>query len=234
MILRRYEVLGSTNDEAFRLAHDGAAHGTVVTARQQTAGRGRQGRSWISPPGNLLVSFLFRSSGFPGFTASRGAELGFVAAVAVADTIAALTGGCQLKWPNDVLLDGAKTAGILTEMAGDAIVVGIGINVAHSPAHMPYAVTSLAAAGAAADAETVLAVLMDRMDNRIAEWAAQGFDAIRVAWLLRGPSIGQVMTARCGGGWLDGQFAGLAGDGALLLQTRDGIQRIVAGEVLQA
>lgn len=234
MILQRHEVLGSTNDEALRLAHDGAAHGTVVTARQQTAGRGRQGRSWISPPGNLLVSFLFRSAAFAGFTAVRASELGFVAAVAVADTIDAMTGGCQLKWPNDVLLGGAKVAGILTEMAGDAIVIGIGINVAHSPADMPYPVTSLAAAGAAPDADAVLAALMDRMDDRIAEWTAGGFDAIRVAWLLRGPAIGQVMAARCREGWLDGQFAGLAKDGALLLQTQDGIQRIVAGEVLQA
>lgn len=233
MTLLRYEVLGSTNDEALRLARAGAAHGTVITARQQTAGRGRHGRSWVSPPGNLLVSFLFRPAFFPGFTPMRAAELGFVAALGVADAIDAVTFGCRLKWPNDVLLGGAKAAGILTEMADDAIVIGIGINVAHSPPDMPYPVTSLAAAGAGADADAVLALLTDCLDTRIAEWMKQGFAATRTAWLRRGPGIGQALTVR-GAAARHGRFAGLAEDGALLLQTENGIQRIVAGEVMQA
>jgi BirA family biotin operon repressor/biotin-[acetyl-CoA-carboxylase] ligase len=232
VLLHRHALIGSTNDEALRLAREGAPDGTVVVAEQQSAGRGRQGRRWISPPGNLYVSFLVRTARFPGFTPARAAEIGFVAALAVADALDTVIAGCRLKWPNDVLLAGAKVAGILTEMAGDAMIIGIGINVAHSPPDMPYPVTSVAALGAAVSAETLLATLADRLDHRLLAWNTVGFAAVREAWLQRGPTSGQVLTARVGTGRVDGTFAGLAEDGALLLSTEDGVRRIVAGEVV--
>jgi BirA family biotin operon repressor/biotin-[acetyl-CoA-carboxylase] ligase len=230
--LHRHDLIDSTNDEALRLARDGASDGTVVVARQQSAGRGRQGRIWVSPPGNLYVSYLFRTSRFPGVATGRVAEIGFVAVLAVADTLDTIIAGCRLKWPNDVLLAGAKIAGILTEMTGDAIVIGIGINVAHSPPDMPYPVISAASLGGTASADDVLVTLTARLDQRLADWQAHGFGPVREAWLQRGPILGQMLTARVGASSISGGFAGLAEDGALLLTTPDGPRRIVAGEVL--
>jgi BirA family biotin operon repressor/biotin-[acetyl-CoA-carboxylase] ligase len=224
MILQCHDELGSTNDEASRLAHAGAPHGTVICARRQTAGRGRQGRRWISPIGNLHASFILR----PGVPAARTAEIGFVAAVAIAATLdAMLPGQLTLKWPNDVLLGGAKVAGILTELVEAAVVVGIGLNVAHVPPDMPYAVTSLSAQGCRVTVEEVLAALMQHFEHGLAAWAQDGFDPVRAAWLQRGPAPGQAMRA----GDLTGRFAGLAADGALLLDTGSGTRRVVAGEV---
>ena len=228
MHLHRHALIGSTNDEALRLAREGAPDGTVVVAEQQTAGRGRQGRRWISPPGNLYVSFLIRTARFPGFTPARAAEIGFVAALAVADALDTVIAGCRLKWPNDILLAGAKVAGILTEMASDAIVIGIGINVAHSPPDMPYPVTSVATLGGTTTADSVLGTLANRLDHRLLGWSAHGFAPKREAWLQRGPTPGQILTARVGTGRLTGAFAGLAEDGALLLTTETVIRRIVA------
>jgi BirA family transcriptional regulator, biotin operon repressor / biotin---[acetyl-CoA-carboxylase] ligase len=224
MILHCHDELGSTSDEALRLAREGAPHGTVICARRQTAGRGRQGRRWISPAGNLHASFLLR----PGVPAMRTAEIGFVAAVAVAATLdAMLPGQAALKWPNDVLLGGAKVAGILTELVEEAVIVGIGVNVAHVPPDMPYQVTSLAAQGCGATAEEVLASLMQHFEQGLAAWTQGGFGPVRAAWLQRGPSLGQAMRAGEG----TGRFAGLAEDGALLLETENGTRRVVAGEV---
>ena len=232
MLLHRHALIGSTNDEALRLAREGAPDGTVVVAGQQTAGRGRQGRRWISPPGNLYASFLVRTARFPGFTPPRAAEIGFVAALAVADALDTAIAGSRLKWPNDVLLAGAKVAGILTEMASDAVVIGIGINVAHAPPDMPYPVTSVASLGGTISADALLVTLADRLDHRLLAWDTAGFAAVREAWLQRGPTPGQVLTARAVSGGVTGIFAGLAEDGALLLMTTDGVRRIVAGEVV--
>jgi BirA family biotin operon repressor/biotin-[acetyl-CoA-carboxylase] ligase len=227
-------MLGSTNDEALRLARAGAPHGTIVSARQQTAGRGRQGRAWISAPGNIHVSFLFRIAAFTRFLPVRAPEIGFVAALAVADMVDRYVTGSQLKWPNDVLLDGAKIAGILTEMTAEAVVIGIGVNVAHAPAGLPYPVTCLAAHGAGATVDEALDVLAGCLDQRLTDWDAHGFGPIRAAWLARGPAVGQRLTARMGAVTKTGEFAGLADDGALLLSTPDGISRIIAGDVTAA
>ncbi len=224
MILHWHDELESTNDEASRLAQAGAPGGTVVCARRQTAGRGRQGRRWSSPVGNLHASFLLR----PGVPASRSAEIGFVAAVAVAaalDTV--LPEKARLKWPNDVLIGGAKVAGILTELVDDAIIVGIGINVAHVPPDVPYAVTSLSAEGCQTTVDAIVAALVQAFDAALAAWIDGGFDPVREAWLRRGPPAGQAMRS----GDVEGQFAGLAADGALLLDTGKGVRRVVAGEV---
>ena len=130
--VRHYDSIGSTNDEALRLAREGAAHGTVVHADQQTAGRGRLSRRWLSPPGNLYLS----DRAAPEPARSAHVELGFVAALAVADAIDALLPRqvrTTLKWPNDVLVRDGKIAGILLEHADDALILGIGLNVLQAP-----------------------------------------------------------------------------------------------------
>ena len=230
--LRGYDELASTNDEARRLAERGAPDGTVVHAVRQTAGRGRQGRNWQSPAGNLYASFLLR----PGIATERASELGFVAAVAVADLAASVLpdGAVAVKWPNDVLAGGAKLAGILTECAGGAVVIGIGLNVRHAPEGLPYPATCLAAQGCALDADAVLRRLADGMAVALEAWSTLGFAAILESWAARGPAIGAALRVRSGSGQVAGRFAGLDSDGALLLATDQGVRRIVAGDVASA
>ena len=240
--IRQYESLGSTSDEAFRLAREGAAHATVVTAREQTAGRGRVGRGWDSPVGNLYLSVLLRLDLAPG----RIAELSFVAALAVAEMVDAFAAGrVSLKWPNDVLIDGAKVAGILVEQANGATVIGIGVNVAHCPSGLAYPVTSLVGAsraplpqesplplregvgGGVADVPLVRTTLLAALSRRLDAWLADGFATIRTDWLARAHPTGTPLRA----GALHGTFATIGPDGTLLLDTPTGRVRIVGGEV---
>ena len=230
--IRTYASLGSTNDEARRLAREGAAEGTVVTALEQTAGRGRHGRGWASPPGNLYLSLLLR----PGLPPGRLGELAFLAGLAVADTAAALLPAgraVMLKWPNDVLVDGAKTAGILIEQEGEAAILGIGLNLVHGPMDTPYPATTLAAGGAEADLGTARARLLDRLAAALACWRAEGFAPIRNAWLARAHPLGTALSVRLPEGVVAGRFAGLDPAGALLIETAAGLRRITSGEVLR-
>jgi BirA family biotin operon repressor/biotin-[acetyl-CoA-carboxylase] ligase len=230
--VRRYDSIGSTNDEAMRLAHCGTPHGTVVCATMQTAGRGRQARHWHSPRGNLYASILLR----PDQPMGRVPELSFVAALAVADAAdGVLPDGVRatLKWPNDVLVRGGKVAGILIEHADPATVVGIGINVRHAPPDAPYPVTTLSASGASAiDPDALLPVLLEAFRRRFTDWQDRGFAAVRAAWLQRAPAPGSPLQVRIGDRTVQGRFADLSHDGALVIETADGPQRIHAGEVL--
>ncbi len=140
--IQHHERIGSTNDEARRLAASGAPHGTVVHADEQAAGRGRFGRTWFSPPGNLYLSVLLRLDLPP----DRGPELSFVTALTVADAVDALLpkqSRSTLKWPNDVLVNDGKIAGILVESADDAQIIGIGVNVLEAPRNAPYKTSTL-------------------------------------------------------------------------------------------
>lgn len=227
MTLHRHATLISTNDEARRLANSGAPHGTVVQALQQTGGRGRRGRTWISPPGNLYASFVLRLV----CPAIRHGEIGFVMALAVADAVDAAAGhGCaRLKWPNDVLLGGAKVAGVLVETSGSAI-AGVGINIAHAPAGLAYPTTALGLHGAA-DVDATLQDLRTAVDRWWSVWDEAGFEPIRTAWLLRGPALGTGMTVTWGADRMAGHFDGLDETGALMLMTPAGRMTITAGEV---
>ncbi len=164
--------------------------------------------------------------------AARVPEIGFVAALAVAETVeAVLSGGpaATLKWPNDVQLAGAKVSGLLVELVeGGAVILGIGINIAHVPPDLPYPVTSLAAHGASVGMDDVLRILMAVLDRHWQAWCTAGFDPVRQAWMRRGPPLGQDLQIRNG---QRGRFAGLDTDGALLLETADGVRRVVAGEI---
>lgn len=205
-----------------------------MVADRQTQGRGRHGRGWASPEGNLHASILLR----PGLAHARLSELGFIAALAVADAVdAVLHGGrARLKWPNDVLVDGAKIAGILVEIVEDAVaVIGIGVNVAQAPAAMAYPVTCLREAGApAAGSAPVLTCLLAALERHLAQWRAHGFAVARAAWLARGPAMGERVGVRIGSRIEAGRFAGLDVDGALLLDGDGALRRVVAGEVVAA
>jgi BirA family biotin operon repressor/biotin-[acetyl-CoA-carboxylase] ligase len=224
------ESVGSTNDEAARLAESGAAEGTVVWAREQTGGRGRRGRHWASPVGNLYSSTVLR----PSCPAPRAAELGFVAALAVADIVPS---GRQvrLKWPNDVLVDGGKIAGILLEsvlsQTGEVqhVVAGIGVNVGFAPQlpEMRYPGSMLGGT-----VEAALEGLAMALARHLAQWRAEGFETVREAWLAQAGPLGAAVDVRLGNELVRGRFAGLDREGALLLETVQGPRKIVSGELL--
>jgi BirA family biotin operon repressor/biotin-[acetyl-CoA-carboxylase] ligase len=226
-----HDKLGSTNDEARRLVREGAPHGTVVHADEQTSGRGRMAHTWFSPPGNLYVSILLRT----GQPAGRTSELSFLTALAVADTVEALLPRqtrAMLKWPNDVLVSGAKIAGILLEQVDDATVVGIGLNVLEAPANVAYKTTTIVANGGIASVDGARDILLGRIGKHLAVWQDDGFDPIREAWLGRSYPIGAAIRTNSAGHPIAGHFAGLDADGALLLDTPEGRRRIVAGEIV--
>jgi BirA family transcriptional regulator, biotin operon repressor / biotin---[acetyl-CoA-carboxylase] ligase len=226
-----HDRIGSTNDEAHRMANEGAPHGTVVHADEQTAGRGRLARTWFSPPGNLYLSILLRT----GQPAARTAELSFLAALAVADTVEALLPRqirAVLKWPNDVLVNGAKIAGILLEQVDDATILGIGVNVLQAPSNAAYRATTIVANGGIASVDGTRDILLGRLGLYLVEWQAGGFAPIREQWLNRSYPIGAAIRANAGGQPVAGHFAGLDLDGALLLDTPHGRERIVAGDIV--
>ncbi len=226
------DTVDSTNDEAKRLARQGFGHGTTIWALEQTAGRGRRGRSWISPRGNLHVSFLIDA----GRPLSQAAQLGFVTAVALCDALAELVPSAhfECKWPNDVWCNGRKIAGILLETSGvgEMIVLGVGVDVVAAPEPALYAATSLRAVGSNVDARTVLAAFCRRLEPWLARWPLEGFEPVQAAWLERARGVGQAIEVRLDDQTLTGSFVGLDADGALLLEERGGTRRrVLAGDV---
>lgn len=227
MITHLAEV-GSTNDWLLARAADLPDGHWVITDRQ-TAGRGRRGRVWNDGAGNFMGSVLVRADG-------PVQQLSFVAALALHDALAGITGqGARfaLKWPNDVLLDANKCSGILLERQGDALVIGIGVNLAHHPDGTERPATSLAAAGMPVPTpRDLLTHLVATFSHWRGLWAEQGFAPIRTAWLARAAGVGSRIVARLGNESPEGLFAGLADDGALLMRLDDGSTRAIhAGEV---
>jgi len=240
------EAVDSTNEEAKRRAEAGEAEGLAVTALRQTAGRGRRGRAWDSPEGNLFVSMLLRPSRPP----MEAATLSFLACVAMADAVAQLAPHLApklaCKWPNDLLLDGAKICGILLESrnkpannaAGggiDYLVIGIGVNLVYHPADTPYPATDLAAQGVEVSRQDFLAALLQSLGTWYERWNQHGFAPVREAWLKRAQGIGRPVIVRLQDKELHGCFVALDDSGALLLETADGgIKTITAGDVFPA
>jgi BirA family transcriptional regulator, biotin operon repressor / biotin---[acetyl-CoA-carboxylase] ligase len=222
--------VGSTNDEAARLAEVGAPEGTVVWAREQTGGRGRRGRSWASPVGNLYTSTIVR----PDCPAARATELGFVAALAVADMVPP-DRELRLKWPNDVLVGGGKVAGILPESSigadgrAEHVILGIGVNVGFAPSlpEMRYPGACLGGT-----VEMALGTLAAALARRLAQWRRDGFEPVRAEWLAKAGPLGLEVDVKLGDELVRGRFAGMDREGALLLDTVSGPRRIVAGELL--
>ncbi|HEY8874571.1 MAG TPA: biotin--[acetyl-CoA-carboxylase] ligase [Stellaceae bacterium] len=238
--LHRFETLGSTNDEAKALARAGAPEGTLVWAGEQTAGRGRRGRTWLSPPGNLYLSLVLRPAGAP----SRAAQLGFVAALGLGDALAALTRPAmelRYKWPNDLLVNGKKLAGILLESENaasdrvDFVVAGIGVNIIVAPDDVEFPATSLAAEGVIGITPAVLlGGFVRHFDIWARRWREAGFAPVRAAWLARASGLGERVRVRLERGTLFGRFLDLDDDGALVLEGEEGRRRIAAGEVFPA
>jgi BirA family biotin operon repressor/biotin-[acetyl-CoA-carboxylase] ligase len=231
-----YDTVGSTNTEALRLARTGERGPLWITAVRQTAGRGRHGRAWISPAGNLYASLLLTEPA----PVERWPELSFVAALATHDVILELAPRLQpmlaMKWPNDLLLEGAKLAGILLEgQYGQegAVAIGIGINCISHPRDTDRPATDLACAGESISPETLLCKLTLKMLVRLAQWnSGQGFYAIRADWLGRAGGRGENVTVRLTDGEVMGRFEALDESGALVLRLSDGSSmRITAGDV---
>ena len=238
--LASFDELDSTNEEARRRAANGERGPLWIWALQQTAGRGRRGRNWDSPTGNLMCTLLLA----PAVPPAAAARLSFVAALAVHDLVATHVSAerVSVKWPNDVLIDGLKVAGILLESSGDSgagllpwLAVGIGINLQHAPADANYPATAIAAHGPALAPTEALATLAAKWDQHFRVWRASGFAPIREAWLARAAGVGRAMQARLPNETVNGRFEGLDGEGALLLALPDGSTRVItAGEVFFA
>ena len=227
---------GSTNaDLAARLAAGEAlAEGFWLVADRQLAGRGRQGRAWEDGLGNFMGSTLVRR----GPIDPPAPSLALAAGVAVQAALAPLlppVAQPQLKWPNDVLVGGAKLAGILLEAAGDALVVGIGVNLASAPEVSGRATTALCRFGPAPDRDSFAGRLAAAFAEELARWRQFGLAALITRWQAVAHPPGTPLVARGGGdggGDLAGHFAGLAEDGALRLALADGTTRVIhAGDV---
>lgn len=238
--LRHFEQLDSTNEEARRLGEAGEVGPVWIVADRQTAGRGRRGRGWASPTGNLMATLLL----WPDCGAAKAGELAFVAGLAVHDAAAALLEpakrpALRLKWPNDLLYDGAKIAGILLESSArgehrvDWLAIGIGMNLVAYPEGTPYPATSLkAATGRTPEAGEMLASLAAAFEKRLTEWRRDGFSIVQTHWLARAAGIGAPVIVRLADETLQGLFEDLDADGALRLRMDDGtVRQIAAGDV---
>ena len=230
----------STNSEASRLAQH-LTQPTWIMARRQTAARGRRGRLWVSPEGNFAATLVMRPAGEPAQAALRS----FIAALALADALALVCGPgatLSLKWPNDVLLNGGKVAGILLESVGQGaqvhhLVIGVGVNLIAAPP--PETVGDGALPPVSVQGETGLRIapdeLLDYLANAFARWEAQfvvyGFGPIRTAWLARATRLGQPITARTMTETITGTFDSLADNGALVLRTQTGRRAIPAADI---
>jgi BirA family biotin operon repressor/biotin-[acetyl-CoA-carboxylase] ligase len=220
-----FDEIDSTNAEALRRAAAGV-HGPLwLTADRQTSGRGRSGRPWLSAPGSVAATLLFS----PGCTLGALPQVSLVAGVAAHDAIAsllpqAIQPRCRLKWPNDVMIDGAKVSGILVESttrgSEPVVAIGIGINAGAAPALADRLATGLAEHGPAAASAAMGAVLAAALARWLDIWLdpVAGFPAIRSAWLARGYPPGEAMTVHADGVKVAGAFAGLEPDGSLLLR----------------
>jgi BirA family biotin operon repressor/biotin-[acetyl-CoA-carboxylase] ligase len=232
-----YDTLGSTNAEALALARAGERGPLWITAARQTAGRGRRGNVWVSEPGNLYASLLLTGAA----PSAHLPELCFVAALALLDAARKiapkLASKFKLKWPNDLLLGGAKIAGILIEAesvgGNTATVLGIGANCAHHPADTAYPAADLAAAGVSVAPQMLFRALSGAMAARLAQWdRGGGFAAIRAEWLTNAAGIGGEIHVRLADREFAGTFETLDQTGRLMLRLPAGnLEAITAGEM---
>ncbi len=232
-----FETIGSTNDAALSAASQGDAGNHWFVAHAQSAGRGRSGRQWASEPGNLFATLLLidpcRTVDLP--------KLGFVAGVALHQAVAAVAPdfpGLRLKWPNDLLADGAKLAGILLEGRAladgrQAVAVGIGVNCASHPEGLPYPATCLSAFNGPTTPLALFLQLSDRIAANLTLFAgASGFEAVRRAWLAAAYGLEAPIVVRLGEEQRQGVFAGIDAEGRLLLDTAGRREVIHAADVL--
>lgn len=223
---------GSTNDDLAALARDGAPEGAWLRAERQTGGRGRLGRQWQSPPGNLHASTLVRlRAGDP-----PAPTLALAAAVALHEVAQAYAREVEIriKWPNDLLAGGAKLAGILLERSGDAVILGFGVNLAAHPHDVARPATSLRAlTGSAPDPDAFLHDLAGSFARWLGTWRREGLAAVRREWLARAHPVGTPLSATIAKGEaVEGLFDGLDEQGALRLRLAGGAVHVIqAGDV---
>ena len=230
--------VASTNVECMERARAGDAGRLWITAARQTGGRGRRGRTWVSEAGNLYASLLLIDPS----PWEAMASLPLAVTLAVHDAVAAVlpdhAEGLRIKWPNDLLIHGHKTAGILIEAEQLAdgrrsVVIGCGVNVAHRPEAGLYPATCLADQGSAATPQELFAHLVVSMDKVLTEWdRGNGLAAIRQAWIQRADGIGKPVTVNLPDRQIHGLFDGIDGEGRLMLAMPDGsTQMIASGDV---
>ena len=232
--------VGSTMVEARAVVAARGLAQTWIVAREQVAGRGRRGNAWSTPPGNLSASLVWPLG--ETVTPTQAATLGFVAGVATRNALRRVVGPqgadrLTLKWPNDVLADGAKLAGILLELdtfgTRPAVVIGIGVNVAHAPTDLPYVAASLHGLGYVVTAEELFGALTATWLRAVETWdEGRGFGCIRKAWLRDAAGLGGPVAVTMGEGVARGAFEAIDEEGRLVIRGADGATRLVsAGEV---
>ncbi|ABK98285.1 biotin--[acetyl-CoA-carboxylase] ligase [Pelobacter propionicus] len=235
------EQTASTNGDAFRLAEQGAAEGTVVLADTQSGGKGRMGRVWSSPPGvNLYCSIILR----PAIMPYEAPQLTFLSAVAVARSIERISAIVpEIKWPNDVLIKGQKVAGLLNEMSAETdavnfVILGIGVNLNMTAGQFPDdlrhpATSILLESGRPVGRAGFCAIMLNELDRLYADFRTHGFGPVREEWQRRCNAHGRELSVSDGGSEVvRGMFAGIDGSGALLVSGADGaISKILSGDV---
>lgn len=233
--VRRVARTASTQDVVLRAARAGAAEGFCCLADEQTAGRGRQGRAWVAPPGSaLLASVLLRRS------PAVAAGIPFAAGLAVIDALQATCGvNARLKWPNDVLVDGHKLAGILSEVVpgsvdGGRVAVALGLGLNLRVDRFPPGVDAVslhALVEHPPDAEVLLLAWGDALRGRIAELEVGGVPAVVAGWRRHSIGLGSPVTVQSASGALEGVAVDVAEDGALLVASDGAVHRVLAGDV---
>ena len=224
-----FDEVGSTNDEIQKYCCESGKH-IVVCAKKQTAGRGRRGRSWNCVAGNLFFSLAFE------FELQRAGELAFISSLSLLQAIKKIApeADIKLKWPNDVLLNNAKVSGILLEKGvGKYMIIGIGVNVAASPKveNAVYKITSLAEANIKITAQNLLRLFMDSFSQNLSLLQTQGFAVLRKEWLKNAKNLGKEIIIRQNGKEEKGRFVGIDEYAALLMETSQGVKKILAGDV---
>ena len=238
--LSHHTSIGSTNQEALELARSGEPGPIWVVADVQTRGRGRTGRDWSSPGGNLYATLLLTDP----CEARVMPQLGFVAGVALARALRAIAGpdrGLALKWPNDILCDGAKLAGVLVEATSTpegvlSPVLGFGVNCASHPSDLAYPATHLAAVmGAGGTRDLLFTTLSASVPEVLDLWdRGAGFAAIRAEWLRHALPVGSALAVTRPDGRYRGKFKTVDSDGRLILDMDCGVLTVEAGDVFLA
>lgn len=228
----------STNDFCLQEARNGAASGLWVTAERQTGGRGRRGREWVSETGNLYASLLLNNPARSDNIGTLPLVVALAANFAIRKVLPVSTARSQIKWPNDILINGSKVCGILLEsevISKDqmSIVIGIGINISHHPDQVLYKTTSLNALGISVSPQDLFAHLFEEMKYVLALWdQGRGLAAIRDLWLENAAGIDEDIKINLPNEVLYGRFIGLSEDCNLILRQEDGDEiKIAAGDV---
>lgn len=224
-----FDTLDSTSAEARRRADAGEFGPVWIVALSQTAGYGRRGRRWSQVTGDFAGTLLFKPEAAP----ERWGQLSFVVSLALAGGLDEFIGEDRitLKWPNDVLVEGAKAAGILLESLGAQLSIGVGVNMVSAPEGLPYKAARLMDYAPPPPPADFAATLDAHFWIHYGQWLKQGFAPIRDAWLARAGGLGAEITVRLPNEELQGVFEGMDETGALILRSKAGTRTIAAGEV---